>query len=408
LDELLETNIVTTAIASQAVILVGDAEAGASLLTLDDDRVFLDELIFQIARHGYDDILLLAAHSHEQLSARYSRQTHLGAKLRVTEMDSAAERLAPTFLFARGDALFDVNLRRLDAALLQAPEALGVLALRRVADADRSGRVSVEEGRILSFAGESAEPAGASGLVSGGNGLLRRDALDGLGQPLSSIESQVYPRLAAEGRLVAQELFGYFLDLAQPGALARAREELARRRRRPALFLDRDGVLNHDAGYTHKVEDLRWIPGAIDTIRRANDMGAFVIVVTNQAGVAHGYYGTEDVDRFHAAMAAQLAAAGAHIDAFYLCPYHPEATIAAWRHPNHPDRKPEPGMILRALAEWPIEASSSVLIGDRESDVAAARAAGVSGLLFKGDDLSSSGVQALSLLAPACKSLTPR
>lgn len=132
---------------------------------------------------------------------------------------------------------------------------------------------------------------------------------------------------------------------------------------RPALFLDRDGVLNEDRGYTHKIADLAWIPGAIATVRKANDMGVIVCVVTNQAGIARGIYTMADAEAFHAAMAAELAREGAHIDAFYLCPFHPEAAIEAYRHPDHADRKPNPGMILKALSEWPIDPARSLLIG---------------------------------------------
>ena len=156
---------------------------------------------------------------------------------------------------------------------------------------------------------------------------------------------------------------------------------------RPAVFLDRDGVLNEDLGYVHRPEDLRWIPGAQAAVRRFNDLGWWVFVVTNQSGVARGMFGRDAVDAFHAAMRAQLADAGAHVDAFYDCPFHADATVDAWRHPDHPDRKPNPGMLLRAMSEHPVDPERSLLIGDKQSDVEAARRAGVEGRLFAGGDL---------------------
>jgi D-glycero-D-manno-heptose 1,7-bisphosphate phosphatase len=157
--------------------------------------------------------------------------------------------------------------------------------------------------------------------------------------------------------------------------------------RTPAVFLDRDGVLIEDLGYVHRTEDLRWIPGAQAAVRRFNELGWWVFVVTNQSGVARGMFGPEAVEAFHAAMQSQLAAAGARVDAFYDCPFHAEATVEAWRHPNHPDRKPNPGMLLRALAEHPVDRERSLLIGDKDSDLEAARRAGVEGRLFTGGDL---------------------
>ena len=155
----------------------------------------------------------------------------------------------------------------------------------------------------------------------------------------------------------------------------------------PAVFFDRDGVLNEDVGYPHRPEDLRWVKGAPEAVRLFNERGWRVFVVTNQSGVARGLFDRAAVDAFHQVMQAQLAAEGARIDAFYDCPYHPEAVSPLWRHPDHPDRKPNPGMILRAMEEHPVDRARSLLIGDKESDLEAARRAGVEGRLFTGGDL---------------------
>jgi D-glycero-D-manno-heptose 1,7-bisphosphate phosphatase len=157
---------------------------------------------------------------------------------------------------------------------------------------------------------------------------------------------------------------------------------------RPALFLDRDGVLNEDPGYVHRWEDFHWIPGAREAVASFNAAGWWVFVVTNQSGVGRGYYAEDDVIALHAKMSESLADIDAHIDAFYYCPHHPEAQVETYRHPDPPDRKPNPGMILRALAEWPVDLSRSIMVGDKESDLEAARRAGVRGLHFTGGDLS--------------------
>ncbi len=156
---------------------------------------------------------------------------------------------------------------------------------------------------------------------------------------------------------------------------------------RPALFLDRDGVLNEDPGYVHRWEDFRWIPGAKATVAAFNRAGWLVIVVTNQSGIGRGYYTEAAMHALHARMAQDLAAMGGHIDAFYHAPQHPDATLDVYRHPDPPDRKPNPGMILRALAEWPIDRGASLLVGDKPSDLEAALRAGIKGVLFEGGDL---------------------
>ena len=153
---------------------------------------------------------------------------------------------------------------------------------------------------------------------------------------------------------------------------------------RPAAFLDRDGVINIDRGYTYRVADLVFTPTAIEGIKAFNDAGYRVFVVTNQSGVARGYYTVADVERFHEALHERIKARGAHVDCFYYCPFHPEGTVAEYAI-EHDDRKPSPGMLLRALREWPTDRTASVLIGDKETDIEVAMRVGIAGLLVEPD-----------------------
>jgi D-glycero-D-manno-heptose 1,7-bisphosphate phosphatase len=157
---------------------------------------------------------------------------------------------------------------------------------------------------------------------------------------------------------------------------------------RAAVLLDRDGVLNVDHGYVGEPERLEWIAGARRALGALNRAGVLVIVVTNQSGVARGLYDLAAVEVLHARMQADLAEHGAHVDAFYVCPYHPDARVEAFRHPDHPDRKPNPGMIVRAIAEWRIDPARALMVGDQDSDLEAARRAGVAGVRFPGGDLA--------------------
>jgi D-glycero-D-manno-heptose 1,7-bisphosphate phosphatase len=155
---------------------------------------------------------------------------------------------------------------------------------------------------------------------------------------------------------------------------------------RPAVFFDRDGVLNEDTGYVFEIGKLKWIDGAREAVKTVNDAGYFAFVVTNQSGVARGLYDETHVNALHAWMAAELAKTGAHIDAFEYCPYHPEATIEHYRQASY-RRKPAPGMINDLLQRFPVDVSRSLLIGDKSTDIEAAAAAGVKGYLFLGGNL---------------------
>lgn len=155
---------------------------------------------------------------------------------------------------------------------------------------------------------------------------------------------------------------------------------------RPAVFLDRDGVLNVDTGYLHRSADLQWVEGAREAVRLCNERGRLVFVVTNQAGIARGYYDEAHVHELHRWMAERLAEAGARIDAFEYCPHHPEGAREEYRGPCA-CRKPEAGMIRSLMERFPVDPARSFMIGDRETDVAAAKAAGIPGHLFPGGNL---------------------
>jgi D-glycero-D-manno-heptose 1,7-bisphosphate phosphatase len=159
--------------------------------------------------------------------------------------------------------------------------------------------------------------------------------------------------------------------------------------RRRAVIFDRDGVLNVDHGYVYEVEKLEWMPGARRAVRRCNEAGVLALVATNQSGIGRGYYDEAAMHALHEQMKADLAAEGAHLDAIYYCPFHPEAGDEGLRHPDHPDRKPNPGMVLRALADFGLDPANVILIGDKTSDMQAARRAGVTGHLFAGGDLDA-------------------
>ncbi len=156
---------------------------------------------------------------------------------------------------------------------------------------------------------------------------------------------------------------------------------------RPALFLDRDGVINVDRGYVSRIEDFEFIEGAAEAVANFNRRGWFVFLVTNQSGIARNFYTEQDMYALHEWMEARLADQGAHIDRIYHCPYHAEGENPIYRKHSF-DRKPAPGMLLRAMADFPVRREASFLIGDKQADIEAARAAGIAGFLFTGGNLA--------------------
>lgn len=168
--------------------------------------------------------------------------------------------------------------------------------------------------------------------------------------------------------------------------------------RRFAVIFDRDGVLNVDTGYCFDPAKLEWMPGAKAAVARVNAAGAVAVVATNQSGIGRGYYTEAQMHDFHAEMARQLAAAGARIDRIYFAPHHEDAAEPHYRIADHPDRKPNPGMLLQALADFGIAPADAIMIGDKPSDMEAARRAGVQGFLYQGGDLEALVAERLTAL----------
>ncbi len=149
-------------------------------------------------------------------------------------------------------------------------------------------------------------------------------------------------------------------------------------RGRPALFLDRDGVLIEEKHYLHKSEEVALTPNACETLKAANANAIAVILVTNQAGIGLGYYGWDDFIAVQKCIHDELALGGAHLDGVFACPFHAKAE-GVYAHESHPARKPNPGMLLLARDLMGIDLSTSWIVGDRDVDILAGKNAGLEG-----------------------------
>jgi D,D-heptose 1,7-bisphosphate phosphatase len=387
----------------QAVILCGGLGSRLGDLTRDTpkpllpvgDTPFLQLLIQEITRYGVDRFVLLAAFRSEQI--QFFADTvaeRIGRDIEVTvsiEPDRAGtggalfharDQLDEVFYLFNGDSILDTPLDAV-ADLMDRPDAQCAIALRHLPEAGRYGVCDLEGDRIVTF-GRKADPAEPA-WINGGVYVMRRALIDQLA-PQSSLEEDLLTKVAKAGQMYGLRIDGFFLDIGVPEDFARAQSAVPEFRTRPAIFFDRDGVLNLDHGHVGTVERFEWVEGAREAVALANARGFYAFLITNQAGIAKGHYDLEDYGVLYRHIQLELGKAGARLDDARFCPDHPDAVDPRYRRVSD-WRKPAPGMLLDLMDKWPIDRAASFVIGDNETDMAAAKAAGVDGYLFAGGRL---------------------
>lgn len=275
-------------------------------------------------------------------------------------------------------ALLDAQFALFDPAIVLDGNWLNLVP--RLADADHALALVPGTGPFASIDGRAVVRAdeGEPGFTAMAVAMLRRDAL------MSAAGALHIPAMLlqlADDTSVAACVFA-------GSQILPAYDGLPVRPPRPALFLDRDGTLNEDYGYVSDPDRLVLLPGAAAAVKRANDLGWYVFLVTNQSGVGRGYYEEAQVLLCNATLQAQLRAEGAHLDDIRYAPDHPEALLPRYRSTSD-WRKPGPGMLIDLMAHWPVRREASLMVGDKASDVDAGTAAGIRSLLFSGGDLDT-------------------
>ena len=253
---------------------------------------------------------------------------------------------------------------------------LGIL-LKQVDNANRYGRVEVKDGHIIAF--HEKQPNEQAGLINAGIYRIKKDIFDDSLPHKFSFEKDLLEPIIPKLKPTYMVAEDYFIDIGLPESYAQAQKELKDvifgKPLNKALFLDRDGVINEDVAYLHNKKDCHFIPGIFDFCKKYKKQRYKLIVVTNQAGIAKGKFSKTDYENVRDFIHNEFKKQGCALDGEYYCPYHKDGNPPY----NRPSfyRKPNPGMILLAAKEHSIDLAKSVLIGDNENDILAAKAANV-------------------------------
>jgi mannose-1-phosphate guanylyltransferase / phosphomannomutase len=392
----------------RAVILVGGKGTRLGTVTSQLPKplvpvngvALLDRQLAQLARYGVTDVTLLASHLAEQVDAHVRARTELLPRVRVHReerplgtaggLHEIAGELTDPFLLVYGDVLFDVDLRRLVEAHRRS-EGIATLVVHPNDHPYDSDLVEVDASNRVTAVHSKPHPAGRHfhNLVNAGMYVMSPSILDVVPRgEATDFGRDIFPAIYQSHRLYAYPTPEYIKDMGTPDRLARvsadeASGKVARwnlEHARPAVFLDRDGVLNASNGYIDTPDKLEVLPGVADAIRRLNGSDFLSVVVTNQPVVARNLCTLEGLDDIHKKLETELGESHAWLDAIFACPHHPDRGFPGENVVYKIDcacRKPKTGMIDQARARFNIDMSRSFMVGDSARDILCGRAAGV-------------------------------
>lgn len=380
----------------QAVVLAGGRGTRLRALTADRPkplvevagRPFLDHLLELLRDEGFERVLLLLGYRAEQIVEHVGDGAPFGLVVEhaisdpddhtLTRLRKATDLLDETFLLTYCDNFWPMRFDRVWGDYVAAGRPAAQVTVYANEDGFTRDNVRVGDDRRVEVYDRSRSASGLQG-VDIGFVVLRRDALDALPDVDEQVEHVLYPRLVAEGGLYAHVTRHRYYDVGKLDRLPATERFLSRR---PAVILDRDGVLNvrpPKAQYVRRPEDFTWMPGAREALGLFADAGWRVAVVSNQAGIARGAMTREDLEDIHTRMCDEARQAGGRIDEIYVCPHGWDEGCAC--------RKPAPGMLLAAQRDLDLDLTRTTFIGDDERDAQAADAAGAPSLLVD-DQLS--------------------
>jgi mannose-1-phosphate guanylyltransferase/phosphomannomutase len=364
------------------------------------DRTLLEHQLELIRRHGLKDVYILSGHlahaifDHIRDGSDYGlRVTHFVEPRALGTAGSVAllkHLLRERFLVLYGDVMFDMDLERL-IAFDRLEDSAATLVIHPNNHPEDSDLVEVDEdGTIVAFHSKPRPPGGDyQNLVNAGVYILSPEIFPYIAcGPSLDFGRDILPALLRNGeRLRGYRTTEYLSDIGTPERLrAVTRDFLSsrvarrnRRHKRPAIFLDRDGVLLRHVDNLSRLEDVQLLPGVASAVAAINGSDYLAVVVTNQPMLAKGFLTTAGLHAIHKKMETLLGREHAFLDALYYCPHHPDAGFPGEvRQLKGPClcRKPNPGMLLQAAEQWNIDVSRSWMIGDCESDLIAGKRAG--------------------------------
>lgn len=336
-------------------------------------KPFLFYLINNLTRFGFKRILLLT-HYKKELFFEFKKKHFKSFPIKIINekiklgtggsLVAARDNLDDEFFLFNGDTYFDINI--LDLKLHQQNKQLITAACTYKKISKYSIQKYLRKSKIINL---KKNRKNKKNLVFGGIYFIKKKLLANYKVKALDLDKDIIFPLVKK-KLVNIKTYkkNIFFDIGDSVKdYISSSKKITEVTNKPCCFLDRDGVLNIDTGYVYKINNFKWKRNIFKAIKFLNDNNYYVIVITNQAGIAHGYFKEQDVENLHNYINAKLFEKGAHIDKFYYCPFHEQAKILKYKKKTN-YRKPGNGMLLQALRDFKIKKNQSFFIGDQKSD----------------------------------------
>ena len=335
---------------------------------------FLDLLIRKICTYDINKVFILAGYKGEKIKKKYHNK-----KINLVDIECIIEkkprgtagclsqikkRLTDNFIVVNGDTFFDIDYNKVINFNLKNTFSLISLAKNKNYKSNKKLiNLSIKNNKIT---------YNHSSFINGGIYKFKKKIFKYIKKNNCSLENDVLPDLIRSKKVSGKKFNNFFLDIGTPKNLFYAKRKLISYLKRPAIFLDRDGTINEDLGYTHLIKDLKFCKGVINGLHKLQKKKFQLFIVTNQAGIGKGFFSLKEFYKFQQFMKSLLIKKNIFINDIEFCPYHKNANIKKFKKKTNL-RKPGNLMIRKILNRWPVNLSKSVMIGDQKTDYLCAK-----------------------------------
>jgi len=335
-------------------------------------KPFLDYLIKKICKYPFNKIIIIAGFKGKEISKLYNNK-----KINFTDIECIVEKkplgtgyalnnikdkIKNDFVLFNGDTYFDYNLQNFFKKKLNKKHIAKIILTKNKKKSLTQNllNMNLSSKNLIYFSKKSS-------LIGAGTIFFNKEIKKYISKKSISLEGDILKKLIIKKKIVGEIDNSFFVDIGTENNLKYARKELPKLYYRPALFLDRDGVINKDLGHVHSKNKLIFNKNIIEKIKDFQKKKYFIFIVTNQAGIAKGYFTLNDFLNFQKYIHTCLSKHGIFIDDIEFCPHHPNGKITKYKI-NCNCRKPENGMIKNLQKKWDIDIKNSLFLGDRDTD----------------------------------------